>query len=343
MKQVKFNTFGPPFAVASCVDGADVGDPSPWEVIVNVEVFPINVADLAMLAGDYGTLPQLPASIGMEAVGTVSQCGDAVQALEEGDRVVILANNNWAERRKVTLNAVQKVPKDIDVAQLSLLKVNPTTAYMLLNDFVALEPGDWIIQSAPLSSVGQSVLQLAQSRGIKTVNVIHRPELKERVMERGGDVVMEDGPDLSQRVQALIGLAPISLALDAVAGPGTQHLADCLSDGGRIINYGMLSGESCVLAPEHIIFRGISLEGFWLSKIVNRMSHQDRNDLFGQLTQLIANQKLNIEIDSYYPMSDLKSAIQRAMERGRQGKVLVYTKFAPDHIKAQKSNHPKPM
>jgi mitochondrial enoyl-[acyl-carrier protein] reductase / trans-2-enoyl-CoA reductase len=336
MKQVKFNAFGPPFAVAACLEGPDVGDPSSWEVIVNVELFPINVADLAMLAGDYGTLPQLPATIGMEAVGTVAQCGEAVQGLEVGDRVVILANNNWSERRKVALTAVHKVPRDIDIAQLSLLKVNPATAYMLLNHFVKLEPGDWVVQSAPLSGVGQSILQLAKAQGIKTINVIHRPELKDQVLELGGDVVIEDSADLGERVRAATGLNSIRLALDAVAGPGIQRLADCLSDGAQIINYGMLSGESCVLAPEQTIFRGITLKGFWLSKLLNRMSNKERNELFGKLSHLIADQQLKIEIDSYYPLTDIRSALQRATERGRQGKVLVYTKFAPDHIKKQK-------
>lgn len=350
MKQVKFNAFGPPFAVARCQEAPDVGDPSPWEVIVNVEAFPINVADLAMLAGDYGTLPRLPATIGMEAVGTVAECGEAVKGVNVGDRVVILANNNWAERRKVTLNAVQKVPKDLDVAQLALLKVNPATAYLLLHNVVELKPGDWIIQSAPLSSVGQCVLQLAQAKGIKTVNVVHRPELKDEVLQRGGNIVIEDspdfaagsGPDLAEQVRAALGLDPICLALDAVAGAGIQRLADCLADGGRIVSYGMLSGEPCQIAPEQLIFRGLSLQGFWLSKLVNRMSHQDRHDLFGTLSELMAQQQLRLDIDSYYPLSDIQAAIQRAMDRGRNGKVMVYTKYAPDDIKQRKSKTPIP-
>lgn len=333
MKHIQFNSFGPPFAVASCVNAPDLGDPSPWEVIVDVEVFPINVADIAILAGDYGTLPQLPSTIGMEAVGTISECGEAIEELDVGDRVVILANNNWAERRKVAISAVQKVPKDVDLAQMSLLKVNPATAYMLLNDFVELEPGDWVIQSAPLSSVGQCIIQLAHAQGFKTVNVIHRPEIKAAVSELGGDVVLEDGPNLGARARAAIGLDPIRLALDAVAGPGVERLADCLCDGGQVVNYGILSGESCVLAAEQTVFRGISLKGFWLSKILNRIPRHKRSALFDILSNLVADQKLHIDVDSYYPITDIKAALQRAMERGRQGKVLVYTKFAPDHIK----------
>lgn len=333
MKQIKFNSFGPPFAVAACVDIPDLGEPAPWEVIVDVEVFPINVADIAILSGDYGNLPQLPASLGMEGVGTISNCGSRVMDLAVGDRVVILANNNWTEQRKVAISAVQKVSKDADLTQISLLKVNPATAYMLLNNFVTLEPEDWVIQSAPLSSVGQCVIQLAKAQGVKTVNIIHRPELRDEVKKRGGDVVIEDGTDLGERVRAAIGLEPIRIAFDAVAGEGVQRLADCLCDGGQVINYGILSGEPCVMAAEQTVFRGISLKGFWLSKILNRISKVERNNLFETLGSLIEYGELKIDIDSYYPISDIKSALHRAIERKKNGKVMVYTKYAPDQIK----------
>jgi mitochondrial enoyl-[acyl-carrier protein] reductase / trans-2-enoyl-CoA reductase len=336
MKQIQFSAFGQPSLVARCVEAPDVGSPSAWEVIVEIEAFPINVADLAMLSGNYGTLPKLPSPIGMEAVGRVIECGSAVQTLAVGDRVVLLANNNWAERRKVPVSAVHKVSAALfttaEVAQLSLLKVNPATAYMLLNEFVKLEPGDWVIQTAPLSSVGQCVMQLAQARGLKTVNVIHRADLKAEVMARGGDVVLEDGADLAQSVRAAIGYDPIRLGLDAVAGSGVQRLAECLSEGSQIINYGMLSGESCVISADQTIFRGISLQGFWLSKILNRLSQSERTALFDTLSDLVVSGKLAIDIDSYFPIAQIDQALRRAEQGNRKGKVIVVSGIHADSI-----------
>ncbi len=156
MKQVQFSSFGQPSHVARLVDSAPLTPPSAWEVVVDIEAFPINVSDLAILSGHYGTLPKLPSTIGMEAVGRISQCGTSVNTLAPGDRVALLANNNWAEQRKVPLATVHPIKSDVDVLQLSMLKVNPATALLLLRDYQTLMEGDWIIQNAPLSTVGSA-------------------------------------------------------------------------------------------------------------------------------------------------------------------------------------------
>ena len=323
MKQIRFTSFGQPSAVAKCVEVPDVGPPSAWEVIVEVEAFPINPADLAMLSGRYGKLPKLPATIGMEAVGRVAICGTAVKDLAVGDRVVILANNNWAERRKVPIAAVHKVPCDGDVTQYAMMKVNPATAYMLLNRFQQLSENDWIIQTAPLSSVGQCVMQIAKAMKLRTINVVRRADTKPEVVSLGGDLAIEDGPDLAQRVRTAIGHHPLRLALDAVAGAGVQRLAECLSEGGQIINYGMLSTEHCLLSPEQSIFRGISLVGFWLSNILNRLTLPERTSLYSAISDLIGTNQLKMAIDSQFSLHDIAEALRRAEQGGRSGKVIV--------------------
>ena len=323
MKQIQFDTFGPPSLVAKCVEVADVGAPSAWEVVVDIVAFPINVADLAMLAGRYGTLPKLPSTIGMEASGVVAEVGSSVKDFQPGDHVVVLGNNNWAERRKLAVGAVHKVPVDSNMHQMSMLKVNPTTAQLLLTDYGAMSQGDWVIQSAPLSSVGRCVIQLAKAKGLKTINVVRRIETAAEVTDLGGDHVLEDGPDLAQRVRSLIRHDPIKLALDAVAGPGVQRLSECLSEGGKIVNYGMLSNEQCVISSEQTIFRGISLHGFWLSKLLNRLSLVERKSLFDSMVQMIASGQLRIAVDSCFGIRDISAAIQRVEQSGRSGKVLV--------------------
>lgn len=329
MKQIQFAAFGQPSQVARLIDVAELAPPSAWEVVVDIEAFPINVSDLATLSGHYGTLPHLPSTIGMEAVGRVSHCGSSVVDLVPGDRVILLANNNWSERRKVPMATVHKVDRDSDPLQMAMLKVNPATAYMLLNDNQQLMEGDWIIQNAPLSSVGQCVIQIARSMGLRTVNVVRRLETTAKILSIGGSIVVEDGPDLAQRVSDLIGRDPVRLALDAVAGPGVNRLAECLVEGSSIINYGMLSTEACVLSAEQTIFRNISLRGFWLSKLLSRMPQSKRIELLGTLAAMVTSGKLQMEVDSVFPMEEIQAALQRAEQGGRNGKVLVTTKYYP--------------
>lgn len=328
MKQIQFATFGQPSSVARLIDGAELTAPSAWEVVVDIEAFPINVSDLATLSGHYGTLPPLPSPIGTEAIGRISQCGASVRDLEPGDRVVLLANNNWCERRKVPIATVHKVDKHSDPLQLAMLKVNPATAYLLLKDYQSLMEGDWIIQNAPLSSVGQCVIQIARSLGVRTVNVVRRLETTAKILALGGGVVVEDGPDLAKRVSDMIGHNAIRLALDAVAGPGVNRLAECLVEGSPIINYGMLSTEACVLSAEQTIFRNITLRGFWLSKLLSRMPQARRIELLDTLAAMVTSGKLRMEIDSVFPLHEIQAALQRAEQpSGRSGKVLVTTKY----------------
>ncbi len=93
--------------------------------------------------------------------------------------------------------------------------------------------------------------------------------------QRGGGRWTRPGP---ARYEA-IGPEPIRLALDAVAGPGVNRLAECLVEGATIVNYGMLSTEACVLSPEQTIFRNIQLRGFWLAKLLSRMPQSKRVEL----------------------------------------------------------------
>lgn len=327
MKQIQFLTFGQPSVVARCVDVPNFDPPAAWEVIVAIEAFPVNAADLAMLSGRYGTLPKLPSTVGMEAVGRVTQCGTAVKNVAVGNRVVMLANNNWSEQRKVPATTVHKVPEGIDPLQLAMLKVNPATAHLLLSEFGTLGSGDWILQNAPLGSVGRCVIQLARQRGLRTINLVRDINSKPAVLELGGDLVIELGPELAERVKGAVGCSPITLAVDAVSGPGTSQLAECLIDNGTIVTYGMLSGEPCVLTPEQVIFNNISLRGFWLSKVLNRLNLEARTNIYDALSQAIGSGHLKLAIDSCYPIEEITQALRRAELGNRRGKVLVTTSF----------------
>ena len=323
MLEIQFKQFGPPSRVASCVRTSFDAEPSAWDAIVQIDAFPINPADLAQLAGQYGSLPKLPATIGMEAAGRVIEIGDSVENVAVGDRVMIMANGNWAQRRKLPATTLHKVPNDLDPLQVAMMKVNPATALLMLTREVQLKPGAWVIQNAPLSNVGRCVIQLAKAKGYKTINVVRRPEAIDEVKVLGGDVAVMQSDDLAAEVSGVIRRGKLMLALDAVGGPETGSLASCLSYGGKVINYGMLSGEACQLRPEHTIFGGVSLIGFWLSKIINRMTQDERTMLYDEIADLIANGRIQGRVDQCFDIEQINEAIERAEQFTRNGKVIV--------------------
>ena len=218
MKQVQFTAFGVPHEVAACVEVPEVGPPGPDEVVIEVEAFPINPADLLTITGAYAVRPQLPATLGAECAGRIVAVGSGVRDLTVGDRVINLGRDNWCQQRKVPAAQALKVPADADVLQLAMLKVNPATALMMLRHYVALQPGDWVIQDAANSGVGTNLIRLAKTDGIRTVNVVRREALIEPLTAIGADAVVVDGDDLAARVQqATVGAPSASRSMRSAA------------------------------------------------------------------------------------------------------------------------------
>ncbi len=267
MKQIVFHRYGPPALVAVCEDSSQPSDPSAWEVIVQVEAFPVNPADLAMILGQYGFLYKPSTTIGMEGAGRIVEIGKSVKDLSVGDAVIILANNNWSQFRKVPATLVVKVPSEADMNQMAMLKVTGLTAWKLLTEIVALKPGEMLVQNAPLSAVGQYVIQLAKLLDLKTINIVRREEQIAQVQELGGTFCFLDDENVATQVREQVGKTALRLALDCVGGQSTNRLGQCLTENGLVVNYGMLSQEPCVFSPEHLIFRNVNLVGFWLSRI----------------------------------------------------------------------------
>ena len=216
-----------------------------------------------------------------------------------------------------------KVPKNADVQQLSMLKVNPATAMCMLERYVTLKPGDWVIQNAANSAVGRYIIQLANTKGVKTLNVVRRTELVEELRKIGADVVLLDGDDLLKRVRSEVGDANIPLAIDAVAGEGTVRLGGALSEGGTVVNYGLLSGKPCQLTPELVVFQGITLTGFWLAKLLGTMKPDELQRLYVELASQMTNGNLSTPVESAYRLDQLSDALKHAYQTERNGKVLL--------------------
>ena len=153
---------------------------------------------------------------------------------------------------------------EADPLQLSMIGINPATAYLLLNRYVSLMPGDWIGQTAANAAMGQYIIALAKLAGVKTLNVVRREEAAEQVREWGGDRVVLQGDNLHKDIEEALGGKKLSLVLDTVGGTPVGELAKSLKPGGATVVYGLQSGQFPAISPGDLIYRGLSLHGFWL-------------------------------------------------------------------------------
>lgn len=322
MKRIEISDYGAPEAVARCVEAPDVGAPGPGEIVFDVLAFPINPADISFCRGNYRLRPPLPAVPGAECVGRVTAVGAGVVDLRAGDLVVNMPRENWVQRKRIQAADAIPLPAGLDPAQAAMLRINPATALLLLEDHAALKPGDWVIQDVANSAVGRHLIVLAKAKGLHTLNIVRRDDVAGELKALGGDAVLTDGPDLAQRAQAATGGAAIRLGIDAVSGEACKHVADCLADGAVMVSYGAMAGADLVISRA-AVGRGVSLKGFGLGDGIARRTPAQVRALYADLAGKVRDGVLKAPVEAAYPIDDIKAALAHAQRGHRSGKVLV--------------------
>jgi len=321
MKSAQLSAIGPAEKSVRCIDVPDPGAPGAGEVLVDVVACSINPADILIIEGKYATKPTPPCALGIEGAGTVAAVGAGVTNLKIGDKVMSLGRTNWTQRIRDKAETFVRLPKEVDLAQAAMMKVNVATAHLMLTQYVELKRGDWVIQNAANSGVGVDLIRLAHADGIRTVNVVRRASLVDTLKKLGADAVVVDGADVAQRVAKETGGAAIKLGIDAVAGAATGRLAQCVAEGGTVVNYGLMSGEPCQIDAFQFLFRDIHLVGFWLAKLMRGMKFDEIQAMYGKLAARLLDGTIHVAVEASYPLEKIADAMAHAKRESRGGKV----------------------
>src|SRR5271155_4836085 len=318
MRAVQLIAYGNPVEGLKYVDIPEPEAPGPNQVLIAVEFSPLNPSDLLLAQGIYGIRPALPTVIGGEGVGRILAVGATVKNVKVGERVVApLSSFTWRERMVISAEGLFALPAGADPQQLSMLAINPPTAALLLSEDVDLKLGEWVVQNSANSSVGRWVIAFAKARGLKTVNIVRRPELLADLKAIGGDVVVVDSPNVSKEIKAAVGKAELRLALDGVSGPATGVLASTLSPHGTLVSYAAMSQAPMSISPLDAIFKDLTIRGFWLG---HPESTAKSAAPIAQAAEMIASGRVHILVTATYPLSSIKEAVAHAQ---RGGKILL--------------------
>jgi NADPH:quinone reductase-like Zn-dependent oxidoreductase len=212
-----------------------------------------------------------------------------------------------------------------------MIGINPATAYLLLNRYVSLMPGDWIGQTAANAAMGQYIIALAKLAGVKTLNVVRREEAAGQVREWGGDRVVLYGDSLHKNIEEALDGRKLSLVLDTVGGPPVGELAKSLKPGGSIVVYAMQSGQFPAMPPKEFIYRGLSLHGFWLINWIRNAPRTEIKEIYQKIEDLVADGSLSAAVEHVYPLDQFKEAFEHSLKMNRRGKIL-FTFGATDVI-----------
>src|ERR1017187_3128472 len=140
--------------------------PKPGEVLVKVEAFGLNFADVMARKGMYRDAPPIPSLIGYDVCGTVERIGSNVANVAEGDRVTAMTRfGGYAEYALTDARAVAKIPENIDAAEATALTTQYCTAYYCAAEIVNLYQGDRVVIHSAAGGVGAALMQYAKYKG----------------------------------------------------------------------------------------------------------------------------------------------------------------------------------
>jgi len=299
-------------------------EPGPGQVRLRVLLATVHNHDLLTVRGLYGYKPELPARSGTEAVGVVDAVGEGVDTALLGRRVTIGgAFGAWAEFVLASATGLIPVPDDIPDEQAAQLGSMPFSAISVL-DSLGLATGDWMIQNAANGAVGRMVAQLGAARGVHVVSLVRRAEgIAELEAQGVRNVVATDAEDWQDQVRALTGGAPIRAGIDSVGGDASGQVAAMLGEGGLLVVFGAMASPTMRISSGDVIFKQLTVRGFWGSKVAAAMPADQRGALFGELLQRIREGVLTLPVSAVLPFERISEASEDNLRAGREGKILL--------------------
>ncbi|MEO6087405.1 MAG: zinc-binding dehydrogenase [Umezawaea sp.] len=243
MRAVWLREFGGPEVLA--VEDTPDPVPGPDEVVVRAEFANTTFVETQIRAGRAPWPVRLPMVLGGGMGGTV------VRAANEGligARVVTSTGGSggYAELAAVHASELIPVPEDIPLDHAVALLADGRTA-TLIADAVGLKAGDRVLVEAAAGGVGTLLVQLAKAAGAVVVAAAGGP--RKTALVTGADVVVDYlEPDWPDQVRAAVGA--VDVVLDGVGGVLARTAFTLLDPGGRMISYGLASGEWAGISPE---------------------------------------------------------------------------------------------
>jgi NADPH:quinone reductase-like Zn-dependent oxidoreductase len=273
MRSLVADTVGEPSEVLH-LQTRPIPEPGPGQVRIRVIAVPVEASDLHTVRGRYGFTPEFPTVPGIESVGVIDELGSGTDGLTVGLRVVTIGvTGTWQEYVVADAGRVLPVPVGMSDSTAAQILSNPLTAVILTGDVLDVRPGEWLLQTAAGSTVGQLVIQLGAHVGFNTINVVRRRSAVKDILAMGGTaVICTEDEELRERVAEIAGRDGVSKAIDCVSGQVGADVSRALAPHGELIVYGALSTHrqtdpeklTIPIFARSLIYETKTVRGFWL-------------------------------------------------------------------------------
>ncbi len=258
MKVIQIVREGPADKAFAIVD-RPIPRPGPGQVLIKVQAFGINFADIMARKGLYKDRPRLPAVVGYDVVGHVESLGSGVDQLQKGQRVTAMTRfGGYAEYALTDARAAAVIPADMDHGVAVALTTQYCTAWYAAEECVRLYPGDKVLIHAAAGGVGTALVQLALHRGAEIFGTAGSASKLASLKEAGVQhPINYRDKDWDMQVRAHVGNPGLDLVFDSIGGKVFRQGLDLLGPGGRMVAYGAASLSDATNGLERMM-RGLS-------------------------------------------------------------------------------------
>lgn len=298
--------------------------PGPGQVLIAVKAAGVNFADTLMVAGKYQEKLAFPFAPGLEAAGTVAECGPGVARFKPGDRVMAMpSGGGFAERVAVAETEAFAMPPGMDFATAAGFPVIYGTAHMTLTRHLMLRKGETLVVHGAGGGAGLAAVECGKALGAIVIATAGSREKLDLARAHGADHAIDySSEDLRLRIKEIAGGEGADAVFDPVGGDAFDASLRSTKWGGRIAVIGFASGRVQQIPANILMVKNLSVHGvFWGSY------RRRRPDLiaaeFADLAAWYAQGKLKPHISHRVPLAEAARALELLTSRKAQGKVVI--------------------
>lgn len=313
---------GRPFLVWKDAPDVNCG---PQEVLIDVKATAVNRADLSQARGNYPPPPGVTDVLGLEASGVIAETGEEVSGWRVGDHVCcLLSGGGYAEQVAAPAAMLLPLPEDWTFEQGAAIPEAWLTAYVNLFREGALQHGETVLIHAGGSGVGTAAIQLARIAGATVLITAGAEEKLNTARELGASLTINyKNADFAEEVTSFTSGEGVNLILDPVGATHVARDLQILSEHGRLIVLGLLSGARAEINLSYILAKSLRIVG---SRLRPRSVDEKISITQGfaeRFWPLFERGELAPIIDRVFPLPQANDAHEYVRQDRNTGKVVL--------------------
>ncbi|MFB4304057.1 zinc-binding dehydrogenase [Actinomadura sp. NTSP31] len=312
MRAVWLREFGGPEVLVP----GEAPDPVPGDgqVLVEVEYANVTFVETQMRAGrgPQPFAPRLPMIPGNGVGGTVTAAGPGADPGLVGRRIVsgTGGSGGYAELAAVDAGGLFEVPDGLPLDAAVALLADGRTATLMMGA-ARPEKGERVLVEAAAGGVGTLLVQLAKAAGATVVAAAGGPHKTEVALRLGADEAVDyREPGWSE------GTGPVDVVFDGVGGDVGREAFTLVREGGRMVSFGLASGEWAGIPEEAAEARRVAL-------LQPKPSPQELRDATLSALREAAAGRLRPLIGQRFPLRNAADAHAAIQSRATTGKTLL--------------------